>query len=58
MNQLCADVILGLDFMKMHKEVQFKLHGPNRFIRIGTGSATTSEACLIMAANLEPPKIF
>ena len=57
-NELCADVILGLDFIKMHKEVQFNLHGPNKPLRIDTGSATTSEACLVMAAKVEQPRIF
>ena len=58
MNHLCADVILGLDFMKMHKEVQFNLHGPNAPLRIDTRSATTSEACLVMAAKVKPSRIF
>ena len=28
MEELCPDVILGIDFMKLHSEIEFKMHGP------------------------------
>ena len=58
MNHLCADVILGMDFIKMRNEVQFNLRGPNTPLRIDTGSAITSKTLLVMAAKVESPRIF
>jgi len=34
MNNLCADIILGLDFMKMHDGVQFNLRRRKNLLQI------------------------
>jgi len=39
MDNLCADIILGLDFMKMHDGVQFNLRGRKNLLQIDFGKA-------------------
>ena len=34
MEELCADVISGIGFMKLHSEIKFKLHGPQEIISV------------------------
>jgi len=59
MDNLCADIILGLDFMKMHDGVQFNLPGCKNLLQIDFGKAICStdvfpatEYANAMAANL------
>jgi len=52
-DNLCADVILGLDFLKMHRSTTFVTRGPRKPIRIGD-----QKVCSIAAANVKPPRIF
>ena len=59
MDNLCADVILGLDFMKEHEEVRFKLHGNKSLLEVDSGVVKRMDnVCLVMAANVDPPRIF
>ena len=43
--ELCADVILGTDFMKIRSEIEFKMHGSQKAISVNSplnqGSANT-----------------
>ena len=55
MEELCADMILGLDLMKLHDEVNFQLHGPKEVISVDNNS---NKSCNVMAAKIEPPRIF
>ena len=55
MEELCADVILGLDFMKLHNEIEFKMHGPQEAISI---NRPINKSCNVMAAKIKPPRIF
>ena len=55
MEELCADMNLGLDFMKLHDEVNFQLHGPKEAISVDNNS---NKSCNVMAAKIEPPRIF
>ena len=47
---LCADVVLGQDFLRLHKEVVIKLGGPRETIFVGKTSACGIAAC---AANCD-----
>ena len=55
MQELCADVILGIDFMKLHSEIEFKMHGPQEAISV---NSPLNKPCNVRAAEIEPPKIF
>ena len=58
-DKLCADVILGLDFMKLHEGVHFNLHGHISVLQVNLGRVKHSdEMCLVTAANVDPPQIF
>ena len=55
-DKLCAHVILGLDFMKLHEEVHFNLHGQKNVLQVNPGKTKISdEMCLVMAADVDPP---
>ena len=45
---LCYEIILGQDFMKLHKEVSFHLQG----------SEPKLSVCGVSAMNMEPPSLF
>ena len=45
---LCYEIILGQDFMELHKEVTFKLQG----------SEPKLSVCGVSAMNIEPPSLF
>ena len=51
MKNLCANVILGLDFMKLHSKVNFEMNGSKSAISI-------DNLCNVLTANIEPPGIF
>ena len=58
-DKLCADVILGLDILKFHKGVQFIFHGDKSLFQLDSKFfPSRNDACLIMAANVDPPRIF
>lgn len=46
--QLCAKVILGQDFMEMHKSVEFDLKGPKPKLTI----------CGVTTMSIDPPSLF
>lgn len=52
---LCADIILGIDFMKLHKEVKFEFGGERDPVSLKDFQVSS---CNVMAANIEPPRIF
>ena len=59
MDKLCADVTLGLDFMKLHKGVQFMFHGDKSLFQLDSKVLPNrNDACLVMAANVDPTRIF
>ena len=55
MKNLCSDVILGLDFMKLHSKVNFEMNGSKSAISIDNHHLNL---CNVLAANIEPPRIF
>ena len=55
MEKLSAEVILRISFMKLHSEVQFKMHDPQEAISINN---PLNKPCKAMAAKIEPPKFF
>ena len=55
MKNLCSDVILGLDFMKLHSKVNFEMNGSKSAISTDNHHLNL---CNALAANIEPPKIF
>ena len=36
MEELCTDIILGIDFMKLHSKIEFKMDGPQEAIYINS----------------------
>jgi len=52
-DNLSADVILGLDFLKMHCSTTFVTGGLRKPIRVGD-----QKVCSVAAANFKPPRIF
>jgi len=52
-DNLCADLILGLDFLKMHRSTNFVTGGPRKPIRVGD-----QKVCSVGPANVKPPRIF
>ena len=55
MNNLCSDVILGLDFMKLHSKVNFEINGSKSAVSIDNHHLNL---CNVLAANIEPSRIF
>ena len=55
MEELCADVILGIDFMKLHSKIKFKMHGHQEVISV---NSSLNNPHNVMAAKIEPPRIF
>ena len=54
MEELCADVILGIDFMKLHSEIEFKMHSTQEGISVNSPLNPFN----VMAAKIKPPRIF
>jgi transposase InsO family protein len=48
MPKLCADVILGQDFMRLHNSISFKLNGHMEPLEI----------CCLIPMTIEPPRLF
>ena len=55
---LCADVVLGQDFLRQHKEVVIKLGGPKKSLLVGKdstcGVAASEVKCDHIFRNLKP----
>ena len=54
MQCLCADVILGQDFMRLHESVVFKTGG----VRDSLVIDKNDQYCCVAPANVTPPRIF
>ena len=53
MKHLCVDIILGRDFLNLHKRVVFQFDGPkDELIVPGVGY------CAVLAANIKSPSLF
>ena len=50
---LCADIILGQDFLKLHKSATFETGGQRDSILI-----CPEKVCCVAAANIDPPRLF
>ena len=51
-NKLCADLVLGHDFMKLHDKIVFEMGGPRQSVMI------SDVVCSVAQALIEPPKLF
>ena len=49
MEELCADMILGLNVTKLHDKVNFQLHGPKEVVSVDNNS---NKFCNVMAAKI------
>jgi len=59
MDNLCADVILGVDFMKLHRSVTFETTGSRDAICLQTRTSTNVQGvCNVLAAKVDAPRIF
>ena len=58
MSGLCADVVLGQDFLRQHKKVVIKLGGPKKSLLVGKAStcgvAASEVKCNRLFRNLKP----
>ena len=52
MNELCADLILDQDFMKLHDKIVFEMGGPQQSVIIGDAT------CSVAQALIELSKLF
>ena len=52
MRNLCADILLGLDFLKLHNQVIFKLRGPRDDLVV------YQDNCAVVAADVKTPSLF
>ena len=48
LNNLCKDVILGQDFMRRHRSIEFKFDGSNPTLKV----------CAFATMNVKPPSLF
>ena len=55
MKNLCPDVILRLDFMRLHSKVNFEMNGSKSAISIDNHHP---HFCNVLLAHIEPPRIF
>ena len=55
LRELCADVIVGQEFLKRHSSITFVMNGPEDPLTIDTPSTTTSAQLSVAAAKLDPP---
>ena len=52
--ELCADLILGQDFLKKHKSATFLMGGPlTQAIEVNQ-----CNTCGVAAADIQPPRLF
>ena len=52
MNELCADLVLGHDFMQFHDKIVFEERGPRQSVIIADVNCSVAEALI------EPPKLL
>jgi len=58
LSELCADVIVGQEFLKCHTSVTFAMNGLEDPLTIGVPSTATSAQLSVAAAKLDPPRLF
>ena len=51
--ELCADLILGQDFLKKHKLATFLMGGPSKATEVNQ-----CNTCGVAAADIQPPRLF
>ena len=51
--ELCADLILGQDFLKKHKSATFLMGGPLKAIQVNQ-----CNTCGVAVADIQPPRLF
>jgi len=51
--KLCADLILGQDFLKKQKSATFLMGGPLKAIEVNQRNT-----CRVAAADIQPPRLF
>ena len=52
MNELCAELVLGHDFMKLHDKIVFEMRGPRQSVIID------DVTCSVVQALIKPPKLL
>lgn len=63
MDDLCCDVILGLDFQQQHKTVSFEFGGSLSILRVNPNGnvydkVPGSDVCSLAVASLDEPRLF
>ena len=59
LKNLCADVIVGQTFLKLHSSVAFVMNGQKKALTIAASSKLSIAAhTAVAAADLEPPRLF
>ena len=59
MDKLCADIILGHDFIKLHKGVHFIIHENKSLFQFDFRvSPNRNDVCLVAAGNVDPSRIL
>jgi len=57
-NNLCADVIVGQEFLKQHSSVTFEMQGPERAIVIPGSTSDLPGQLAVATAKLDPSRLF
>jgi len=58
MPKLCADVIVGREFLKKHAFITFVMNGPEESLTINTPTIAEPKRLSVAAAKLEAPRLF
>ena len=58
MPKLCADVIVGQEFLKRHASITFVMNGPEESLTIKTPMTAEPQRLSVAAAKLEAPRLF
>ena len=58
MPKLCADVIVGQEFLKRHDSITFVMNGPEESLTINTPMTAEPKRLSVAAAKLEAPRLF
>ena len=56
--KLCADVIVGQEFLKLHNSVTFVMNGPRKPLTVTEASPSCPIQLSVAAAKLEAPRLF
>ena len=58
MPKLCADLIVGQEFLKRHASITFVMNGPEESLTINTPMTAEPKRLSVAAAKLEAPRLF